>query len=158
MYRRRMCRRTFRRPKRNYQIVRPGYNITLYGTPTGEQVNYTTVVNPADVTGVRKVKNFQVSFNVDQGQPSFWWALVYVPKGYVPNQIYPTGASNDLYSPSNNVLVCGFYDSSDPTRQTWFSRLSRNLNAGDGLALVYKPVTQSRDGEAQVMLQYAITF
>ena len=156
-----MYRRSFRRPKKSYQIVRPGFNITVYGTPTGAQRNWTTIVDPADVTGVRKVKNFKITFNTSYGNagspPSFYFALVYVPKGYSPNEVFPQGV-NDLYSPANNVILCGFLDTSDPAQQTWFSPLSRNLNAGDGLALVYKNLDPSKNTPSQVLIQYAITF
>ena len=152
-------RRTFRRPpKRKYQIVRPTWRFTSSAAGA-----YVTVVDPATVTGVRKVKNFKVTFQagvISQGSPQpFFFAVVYVPKGYVPNQLYPEN-QNDLYSPSNNVILWGLYDPTEPTQNTWYSSLSRNLQAGDGIAFVHRLVPGSSGNPLQVdvAIQYSIAF
>ena len=151
-------RRSFRRaPKRKYQIVRPTWQFNTSSTG-----GYITVVDPATVTGVRKVKNFKVSFQTGKVDPStpptpFFFAVVYVPKGYNPNQLYPADV-NDLYSPSNNVILWGLYDPIDSTQNTFYSSLSRNLQAGDGIAFVHRLIP---DGGTQVVninvaIQYSI--
>ena len=119
--------------KKNYQIMRPYFNVT-----TGAQNNYVTVINPATVTGVRKCKNFSIEFS-SPSEGIIVWALVYVPSGYTPNGLTLTGQNvTTMYQPTNNVIMAGMYDPQDPGNTSRrFTRLSRLLKAGDGLALVY---------------------
>lgn len=140
-----------RAPKRNYQIMRPWYIIDNQQANNGFQ----TVIDPATVTGVRKTKNFSIDFGVlADAQPTVLvWALVYVPAGYVPNNLADAG--NTMYQPTNNVIMSGIYDSADPgntSRRT--TRLSRLLKAGDGIALVYRSNVQPTQFRFQ--LTYAI--
>nr|QIR82179.1 capsid protein [unidentified] len=136
--------------KKNYQIMRPYFNVTAAG-----QNGYQTVISPATVTGVRKVKNFSIEFS-SPSQGIVVWALVYVPSGYSPNALTLTGDDvTTLYQPTNNVIMAGMYDPQDPGNTARrFTRLSRLLKAGDGLALVYS--SQSDPPNFRVVLTYAI--
>ena len=57
------------------------------------------VLQPTDVQGMRKVKHLTLSFSCDQNPAPVWYALVYVPEGYTPNnlQIPQTGFAVSLY-------------------------------------------------------------
>ena len=122
------------RAKRNYVVERPFFEITESG-PSGSHV----VIPSNQVGGVRKVKNFTIEFNRSSGQSILVWALVYVPAGYNPNGLTLTGASvTTMYKPANNVIMAGIYDPSDPgTTSRKFTRLSRLLDQGDSVYLVY---------------------
>ena len=151
MYRRRFRRRYTGAAKKNYQIIRPYFNVT-----SGSQNAWITVLDPATITGVRKVKNFSIEFS-SPSEGIIIWALVYVPAGYTPNALTLSGPSiTTMYQPTNNVVMAGMYDPADPgntARRT--SRLSRLLKAGDGLALVYS--TQNDPPNFRFILTYAIT-
>ena len=136
--------------KRNYQIIRPYFNVT-----TGAASNWTTVIDPATVTGVRKVKNFSIEFS-SPSEGIIVWALVYVPAGYTPNALTLTGPQiTTMYQPTNNVIMAGMYDPADPGNTARrFSSLSRLLKAGDGLALVYS--SQVDPPNFRFVLTYAI--
>ena len=152
MYRRRkFLGRYSRAAKKNYQIMRPYFNVT-----TGGQNNYVTVINPATVTGVRKVKNFSIEFS-SPSEGIVIWALVYVPSGYSPNALTLSGdpRPDTVYQPTNNVIMAGMYDPADPGNTARrFTRLSRLLKAGDGLALVYS--SQVDPPNFRFILSYAI--
>ena len=121
----------------------------------GNQNGYQTIVDPATVTGVRKTKNFSIEFgNPDADSDQIIvWALVYVPAGYTPNTIGDPGKT--VYTPTNNVIMSGIYDSNDPGNTARrMTRMSRLLNAGDGIALVYK--SSQVQTKFRVQVTYAI--
>ena len=150
MYRRRkFLGRYSRAAKKNYQIMRPYFNVT-----TGAQNNYQTVISPATVTGVRKVKNFSIEFS-SPSEGIVIWALVYVPAGYTPNELTFGAQANTIYQPTNNVIMAGMYDPQDPGNTARrMTRMSRLLKAGDGLALVYS--SQVDPPNFRFVLTYAI--
>ena len=147
---RRFYRRYPKSAKKNYQIMRPYFNVT-----TGSQNNFVTVINPATVTGVRKVKNFSIEFS-SPSEGIVIWALVYVPAGYTPNSLTFTGPNaTTIYQPTNNVIMAGMYDPQDPGNTARrMTRMSRLLKAGDGLALVYS--SQVDPPNFRFILTYAI--
>nr|QIR82157.1 capsid protein [unidentified] len=150
MLRRRSYRPYRRGPKKNYQIMRPWFYVQSQ-TAQGA----VTVIDPAQVTGIRKVKNFSIEFQQVDTQPQqvVAWALVYVPAGYQPNRIADPPADT-MYSPTNNVIMAGIFDTSDPvTTGKRFSRLSRLLREGDGIALVF-----GSQKETQVHIRVQMTF
>ena len=150
MHRRRYAGRYGKSAKKNYQIQRPYFNVTRAG-----QNGFETVISPATITGVRKVKNFSIEFS-SPSEGIIIWALVYVPAGYTPNALTLSGPQiTTLYQPSNNVIMAGMYDPQDPGNTARrFTRLSRLLKAGDGLALVYS--SQSDPPNFRFILTYAI--
>lgn len=131
---------------------------------------YFTVVPPTDVGGMRKVKNIsiQIAFNeryVDSEaggivkyteNQQFLWAIVYVPKGSTPGDL---NIENGIfYSPPQFIMASGIYDCNQPGNSSRiFTPLSRNLNAGDGIAFVYKPRQALYTGQLSVVINYAIT-
>ena len=147
--RRRFLGRYSRGAKKNYQVIRFYREITSEST-----TNFETVINPATVTGVRKVKNFSIEFSSVNTQPVLW-ALVYVPAGYNPNTLDTRTTAASMYQPTNNVVMAGIYDPQDPGNTARrFTRLSRLLKAGDGLALTY--VSGPNAPAFRVVISYAI--
>jgi len=124
---------------------------------------YFTVVPPTDIGGMRKVKNItiQLSYDGTLSHPSapdnrILWALIYVPKGSEPGDFNQN--SGILYSPPQFIMASGIYDTNNPGNSSRiFTPLSRNLNAGDGIALLYKPLKSIVTNQITIVINYAIT-
>ena len=130
---------------------------------------YFTIVNPTEIGGMRKVKNIsiQLSFSslyFDPNDEQFkyienqqiLWAIVYVPKGSEPGTLNEN--SGIFYTPPQFIMASGIYDCEQPGNTSRiFTPLSRNLNAGDGIAFVYKPRQLLYDGQLSAVINYAIT-
>lgn len=113
--------------------VVPGTNRTIQNYQTS-----VAIVPATDLQGMRKVKNFTISF-AKIGTPGtpMVFALVYTPGGTNLNQInYPaTDNSVSLYEPNQYVIASGLLQwDAGPMRIR--SRLARNLNAGDSINLI----------------------
>ena len=141
--------------RRRRSSRRKPYKVVKYSNETQNfQVTYTppqqadqqviyekacVFVEPLGAQGMRKVKNFTIQLLTTYTKPLIW-ALVYVPQGTNPssldfekNVVYESPQS--LYEPNQNVILSGVtIDGS--SQQTWRTRLARNLNSGDGIALV----------------------
>lgn len=130
---------------------------------------YLTVVNPTNVEGMRKVKNISIQLSYDSsyidaetGELKYMedqrilWAIVYVPRGSEPGTIeYSIGT---LYTPPQFVMASGIYDTTQPGNSSRiFTPLSRNLNAGDGIAFVYRPLKELYEQQLSAVINYAIT-
>lgn len=142
------------------------------GSPTAPDFKwYFTIVNPTNVEGMRKVKNIsiQLAFNEQYTDPEngtvqftenqqFLWAIVYVPKGSEPGEINPY-VNGVLYSPPQFIMASGIYDTNQPGNSSRiYTPLSRNLNPGDGIAFVYKPVNSFfYTQQLKAVINYAIT-
>ena len=168
MSRRYVKRRTF--GKRNkYSVEQTCFSLTL---PTIEGAgdnlqsqNSIAIVPPTDVQGMRKVKNFTISFaSVDHQtggseDRSFYYALVYVPQGYQTGVLFSPAYNNarTLYSANQYVIASGIIDlSAGPQRV--FSRLSRNLNSGDNIYLILKHGSLAGDPfTISGVISYAVT-
>lgn len=131
---------------------------------------YITIVNPANITGKRKVKNISIQLAYDSqwidsegviqnsGDTQIIWAIVYVPKGSTPGAISIN--NNVLYSPPQFIMASGIYDTSQPGNSSRiFTPLSRNLNEGDGIAFVYRSYEYEnlKQGQLKAVINYAIT-
>lgn len=129
-------------------------------------------IAPTNVLGTRKVKNFTLSIFTNSPQP-FFFALVYVPQGTNTNNINfgTTIVDNivtplSLYEPNQNVIISGLVGGGDdPTNlsgnkvERFKSRLARNLNSGDSIVLVFRPVADTPVGcLIQASLSYAIAY
>lgn len=132
--------------------------------------SYITVVNPANISGMRKVKNISIQLAFESnwidsqgviqtsGDMLILWAIVYVPKGSEPGVI--NKQTGILYSPPQFIMASGVYDTTQPGNSSRiFTPLSRNLNEGDGIAFVYRSSDdeQIQAGQLKAMINYAIT-
>lgn len=134
------------------------------GNPQGENYKpYFTVVPPTDVGGMRKVKNITIQLSYDGLMPlataldnRILWAIVYVPKGSEPGDF--NEGNGILYSPPQFIMASGIYDTNQPGNGSRiFTPLSRNLNSGDGIAFVYKPLNPIIENQLTTVINYAIT-
>jgi len=147
----------FRKKSNKYSIVRM---YTTLGVTSYAQVYDFKVIDPTTIQGMRKAKNFQIQFAAASGATNprgIVWALVYVPAGYTPNSFQSSG---ELYEPSQNVIASGLYDLSGPGNSArQFTRLARNLNAGDGVYLLVSAVGTGDNLtlNVDVLITYAIT-
>lgn len=148
------------RSKRKYSV-----ESGLLPLPTGttpQNVGNLLVVASNTVAGMRKAKNFLVQFSssvTDADSLIIAWALVYVPYQTNPNSIQFVNQPHYLYEPSQFVIMGGLYDSNNPgntARQ--FSRLSRNLNEGDTIQLVWRSNLAISPAAIRCLVRYAICF
>jgi hypothetical protein len=133
------------------------------GDPLGAGYKpYFTIVPPTEVGGMRKVKNITIQLSYDgKLNESFsdnriLWAIVYVPKGSEPGDF--NEGNGILYSPPQFIMASGIYDTDQPGNGSRiFTPLSRNLNSGDGIAFVYKPLNPIIENQITTVINYAIT-
>lgn len=115
------------------------------------------IVPQTTVQGKRKVKNISVSLSVAGADTLIYWAIVFVPSGTTPGSLVLDGSS-EFYTPSAFVMANGIYDSNQPGNGSrLFTPLSRNLNSGDSIALIFTTSTAIGPGEFRVCGNYAIT-
>lgn len=172
--------RRFYRKKNKWSIEqRPGFIAGNGWATTSDQfINRQALIPIVSATtqeGVRKVKNFTISITtplytatgvsegtVNQYNNVFYYALIYLPEGITANELSSTG---DLYRPSQNVMKAGIVNSQNGKIRV-FSRLARNLNAGDSIYLLIGtnanmlgtiPTDDSRR-RFNVLTQYAICY
>ena len=164
-YRRRQYRRS-NAQRDKYSVEQSGFSLAIPSeTTNGLYQQAVSVVPPDTAQGMRKVKHLTVSLTTsadDTNAPDaaeLFWALVFVPQGYVPNALYSaTGSvSGSLYEPNQFVMNAGIVDpSAGPIR--FRSPVSRNLNSGDQIYLVLGstfPGTASR--RIFGVVRYAVT-
>lgn len=108
------------------------------------------VVPATSVLGNRKVKNFTIKITANGNDDQIFGALVYVPEGTIASSLAVGGATQSMYEPNQNVISTFIIppnvsrntqgkitQMSAPTQITVSSRLARNLNTGDYIALVF---------------------
>jgi hypothetical protein len=114
---------------------------------------------------IMKVKNFRINI-VFASSVSVLWALVYVPEG-LPIGTLNYGASTpqlsavSLYEPQQYLIASGLYSSAatnsganaGPLR-IW-SPLARNLNPGDGIYLIWRPLENIAGVDTFFTVNYA---
>lgn len=138
--------------------LQPRQDDTTVTTPT-------TVIASISAQGIRKVKNFTLTFSQPNLAQKFQWALVYVPEGTQPQALAQSSRDTvaSMYEPNQNVIMSGiiYYEQA---QQTYRSRLARNLNSGDKIVLVIRPLTFVPQAAANstntiyACLNYAISF
>jgi len=148
-----------------YSVENVGVKIALPEAVTnGIHQNGQTIVPATDVQGVRSIKHLTVTLtHAGDGdyQEEFYWALVFVPQGYQANALFPYYAESQLqgsvYEPNQFVMACGYNDpSAGPIRI--YSRVSRNLQSGDSVALVIGAGGQSQGNTLTGIVSYAIAY
>lgn len=179
-YRRYRSRRALKSVKYSSE-TRKCYFSTVDAQPGNSSFTGQVVVPANQNQGMRKVKNFTVNIStifssptayddmmtsVHSGDvcPAVTWFLVYVPAGQdVTDPIVYGDTFNSLYEPNQNVIISGVTDIFGNTK-TSRTRLSRNLNSGDAVALiVYYPGTTDTFGSAssikcEAVINYAICY
>lgn len=158
---RRYARRYRRRTARPLKTVKYSAETFSSNIDVGEGVTDQgdiTLVSAISQQGMRKAKNFTLRVLTNAGLP-FIWALVYVPQGTSAQPLQTPGAqAGSLYEPNQNVIMSGFARSAAP-QETYRSRLARNLNSGDAIVFIYKPLFPPQaEFSIHVTLNYAITY
>lgn len=105
-------------------------------------VNYFAIVPSSQFQGIRKCKNFTLTithgYEIEQQDlyrnKDFVWAMIYVPESQDPGTFSP--GSGSLYEPNQNVIMSGSFNMTDLTQHRYRTRLARNLNSGDYIALI----------------------
>lgn len=119
------------------------------------------IVNQANALGMRKAKNFNISL-VNLWTIPLQFALVYVPQGTGFNQLQTGTIENaaSIYEPNQSVILSGLALPGVITNKS--TRLARNLNSGDQIYLIFRPIYQNGDnsmpGGISATINYSITF
>ena len=154
--------KTYYRGKRDKYSVEQTATVAVVpaATATAPGQSGISVVPATSVEGMRKVKHITVSLampGTGAAPTSVYWALVYVPQGTgVGTMNIGSNLPANLYEPNQFVMNCGVIDfEAGPARVS--TRLSRNLNSGDQIALLLaNPSTQGPIG-VQAVVRYAVT-
>lgn len=108
-------------------------------------------VYATELGGMRKAKNFTLNFDTTSEIP-FLFALVYLPQGTTINTLNLVGENashnpqaGSLYEPNQNVILSGTFGGPGTSHSKYFSRLARNLNSGDAILLIYRPVATTTE-------------
>lgn len=127
------------------------------------------IIHPTDVAGMRKVKNISVRIassvppNVVAGG-SCVMALIYAPQGTSDDSVWLSsgqGAPISLYEPNQNVIASGIVNYITHSTVFMGNRLARNLNSGDAILLVIKPLNPIPENASvtyAVSVNYAICY
>lgn len=178
--------------KRRYAIARPlktaKYSNETYSTtyagivnPLGHSQEAVSMIPDTTVLATRKVKNFTLRIGLPElhllttptptntnANFCVLWALVFVPQNTEPQALQfsdPTAAdpvSISIYEPNQNVIMSGMF--TDFQTYTYKTRLARNLNSGDTVALVTNFFNYGATGTPQMsysiaaVLNYAISY
>lgn len=137
-----------------YSVEHTAINAQTGAVLTNSLYQHAVNVVPASPTqGMRKVKHTTINLCVPDDETNLWWCLVYVPEGYSVNSMNNNpGAS--FYEPNNFVMACGVSDpNAGPIRIR--SHVSRNLNSGDSIWLVFG--TAQANKYIAGVVEYAIT-
>lgn len=108
------------------------------------------IVPATTILGNRKVKNFTIKITANGNDDQLFGALVYVPEGTMTSALQVGGEVQSMYEPNQNVIATFIIPpncmrnteatitaSGAPTQIVVSSRLARNLNTGDCIALVF---------------------
>jgi len=154
--------------RRRYAIARPlktakysnetyaGEMVLSKTRPAGAMV----IVPTTEILATRKVKNLTIRLNVtgnkwqigentniDYGRAlpyTVFCAVIYVPQGNAANGLNSAGFNDEvdvqsaisMYEPNQNVIMSGLLGPETPLVMK--TRLARNLNAGDQIALIFQ--------------------
>ena len=131
--------RRYRSGKRiKYSVQQRAFGWTAAGASSSAQI----IVPATTLEGMRKVKHLMVNLTAGQAAGGMYWALVYVPQGTVAQNINITTGETvtSMYEPNQFVMNCGIIDvDAGPIR--FSSPIARNLNDGDSIWLVLRPVS-----------------
>ena len=120
-----------------YSVQQKAFQFTATGAASSAQV----IVPATTLEGMRKVKHLTVSLSGESAVGNIYWALVYVPQGTTAQSITVSaaGSTTAMYEPNQFVMNCGIVDiDAGPIRFSY--PIARNLNDGDAIYLVVRPV------------------
>ena len=128
-FRRRSYRRYVARPKRNAErVIRGGSSTVAPGT---QQIAYTWTAKESC-----SIKSIRLDLGASASNANIVpYVLVRVPEGYNANTIVYPAIADDMYNPTDMVLISGIL--TDPTVEDHKSNwIGRKMKPGDRLALI----------------------
>lgn len=150
-----------RRPRRRtYRVARPLKTIkysneTVVCNITIPAADYTQgpsptfkapiVLNPAQISGMRKIKNISIRGVISPNQPGYLvLACIYLPEGLQAdnqelNIAAANGNSTSIYEPNQNVIMSGVANINSDQPFYMSNRLARNLNSNDSVLIFARP-------------------
>lgn len=157
--------------RRRYALSRPvktaKYSNETYAAafnPVTDTQSHVIVTPAGPAGGVRKCKNF--TLNLYTATPAYW-ALIFMPQGVTPADLdwaLPAAMEDNvqpaatLFEPNQNVIMSGITDNSSQV-QRYKTRLARNLNQGDHIVFIFKPIsTVAQDEAVALSINYAIAY
>ena len=178
--------RGYRRRYRYYRSGRSKYSnettSIVYATPSayaasttfpigidsqGNQFRGVVIVPATTVYGTRKAKNFDISITTAGTETPIVAALVYVPQGTYAGDMNVAAFTGDsvvsLYEPNQNVIgqfvIPATFDNTTQTVTRFKTRLSRNLDSGDQIVLLFGNADQiPQDAAICGTVNYAIKY
>ena len=149
MPRRYRVRRSMRigRPLKAVKYSSETYSAAASAAFAANSLYKSTTIPATDVLGTRKCKNFTLTIvTKSQEVIPMFFALVFVPQGTTASDLNVGKTIQDdnltplsFYEPNQNVIFQGFVDAAQVYR--FKTRLARNLNSGDTIQLIWKPLT-----------------
>lgn len=134
--------------KDKYSVEQTAFQAAL----TPSESTAVDIVPAVSTQGMRKVKHITVSASASG---ACWWALMYLPQGVTISGINVT-TGQPLVEPNQFCMNCGVFDGdAGPIRVS--SGLSRNLNSGDKVILVIRPMAATGQTSFSGVARYAIT-
>ena len=146
--RRRFTRRYLKAKRNSERIIRSANSNILGNT---QQVAFTYTAQEACT-----VKSIKLDVGVNQGTASnvsLPYVLVLVPEGYEQNGINYPALTDDLYNPTNLVLINGIITDA-AVEDHKYNMIGRKMKKGDRLALIVK---NSQANEAIVSFEMSFS-
>ena len=162
-----------RRTRRTYSILRSKYSNETYAAQYSFTLNnessaltYATIFTTiTQVMGTRKAKNFTLNSVVSGTQIPLYFALVFVPQGTDPSNLnfgntVESGVllSSSLYEPNQNVIMSGIIGGPMSQVERHKTRLARNLNSGDRILLVFRPLGYNTEEAQNVQVAFTLNY
>ena len=139
-FRRRSTRGYLGRKRNSERVIRGGNSVLA---ASSQQVAYTYIAKEACV--VRSIKLDTGATNINAVLIPY--VLVRVQEGYNANTIVYPALTDDLYNPTNEVLISGIL-TDNAVEDHKSNAIGRKLKAGDRMALIF--LNGSSGGEASV--------
>lgn len=168
MYRRRSSARRYTRRLKTVKYSNETRSVSgEWEITQGSQGLALNIIPAIDQQGVRKCKNFELSMVSEpwdgEDTAPLYWALVYVPQGTTPSpmNIGAESTTASLYEPNQNVIMTGIWPGNLTSMYRVKTRLARNLNAGDSIALLLRSAVDMPNGKKKqyaISCNYAISF
>ena len=145
-------------------------NSTYPVSGNNPQIRGFTLVGSTTIQGTRKVKNMTISLSSIGPPVPLLCAVVYCPGGMQPQELHIATNPNsgtDLYEPSQNVIMQFVLNPSitatlvNTNVQTFRTRLARNLDSNDYIALIVKPafdIANAAPVKVSGVFNYAIAY
>lgn len=156
----RSSKRAYKTVRYSNETVDIAIDVPLKSTGT-TGTGYFTLIKSTDIQGMRKAKNFTLTFANNSPVP-IQWALIYAPQGF-PDESFSLNIGVDspasLYEPNQNVIMSGTTWKECPQNK-FTTRLARNLNSGDSILLIIRQLILTDTDVTSsfyAQLNYAIT-